>query len=80
MNFSDALGLLRQGHVMRRNSWLDEKKNIRILTPKEFYKDSYNPDYGNKEFIFINSRIYSGIWTPSSDDILAMDWIVVGKK
>ena len=77
MSFSNALDLLKQGAKLIRRGWPEEAVFIRITVPKE--EESMSIPYLYKNTVKMEGEGLKGAfpWTPTHDDLLAEDWVIV---
>lgn len=86
--FSEALTLIKQGHLMAREGWNGKGMYV-FLVPGSVFEVNRAPLLG----IFPLGTVVTyrphldmrsadgeiGVWTPSSSDLLAADWYMVQK-
>lgn len=90
LGFSDALIYMKAGHKVCRQAWFDEwvclADGFDALPAEKFWNKhtnqlaTLNGGSANvkKYFLFVNTKkeVQMG-WTPTQEDMLAMDWIVI---
>ncbi len=75
MDFSDALGLIKNGFKLQRKGW--NGKNMWITVCNDFtpYNLDYDKDTGILPFIIMKTSDNKLVpWLASQTDILAEDW------
>lgn len=102
MEFGKAIQHLRDGHRVRRSSWIEKKKFVFMQIPsqinkeivpkmqslpqlvKDYFQRTFDDpneqiasiSYSNQLAIVHSSNLITG-YSPSADDSLAIDWIVL---